>query len=514
MIKLAAEDPISEPMLKLSSITKHFPGVTALKGVDFDLTPGEVHALVGENGAGKSTLIKIIMRHLIEDEGEIWFKGESLKSKTVREVELMGISAVHQDLNLVPSFTVAQNILLNQERTTRFGTIRWAQLCDKAQKYLDLVSMTVDVRTPVEKLSPPEQQLIAIARALSREPDVLVLDEPTARMGRKETEVLISLIRDLKARNIGVVFISHRLEEIFEVADRVTVLRNGEKVGTFKIDDVDEDQLVRYMIGRRLAMKFPIRTPTIGGVKFEAQCVSVPAKGIRDFRLEVREGEIVGIVGMVGAGKSEIARALFGAEPGASTELKLNGKPITVRSPVTAVRQGLALVPENRREEGLVGEASVKENLTLSSLGDYCKFEILIRTRVENKVVREVVQKLGIRTPSINQKVSYLSGGNQQKVILGRWLLTKAEAFIFDEPTKGIDVGAKTEIYKLINDLAVAGKAIIYITNEIQEALGICDRILVMHRGRVTAQLDAKQTSYEEVLAFSFGLERKDNARQ
>jgi len=512
MSGLEASGPTGKAILQLSAITKRFPGVIALAGVDFDLRAGEIHALVGENGAGKSTLIKIIMRHLREDEGEIIYKGESLKNKTVRDVEIMGISAVHQDLNLVPSFSVAQNVMLNQEDTTRYRTINWRRINEKARTYLELITREIDVEVQVEKLSPPEQQLVAIARALSREPRVLILDEPTARMGKRETEALLNLMRELKIRGIGIIFISHRLEEIFEVADRVTVLRNGEKVGTFVTTDVNEEELVRCMIGRRLEMKFPRRVPKIGGVKFAARRVSVPHKGIHEFNLEVREGEIVGIVGMVGAGKSEIARALFGAERGASAQLSLDGKTVTVRSPVEAVRRGLALVPENRRDEGLVGEASVKENATLSSLTRYCVLKVLIRDKQEKEAVKGLIDKLQIRTPSIHQKVCYLSGGNQQKVVFGRWLLSQAQVFIFDEPTKGIDVGAKSEIYKLVTDLAKAGKAVIYITNEIQEVLGICDRIIVMHRGRITAELQARETTYEEVLAFSFGIKGNNDA--
>ncbi|MHB1127320.1 MAG: sugar ABC transporter ATP-binding protein [Bacillota bacterium] len=492
----------SSCLLKLEGIKKSFGGIHALRGVDLEVNEGEIHAIVGENGAGKSTLMKILARELREDAGEIILQGESLVGLSPWEVQARGMRVVHQELNVIPSLSVRKNILLGCPPTKSFGLLSWRKGYAKAEEALRLVSSSLRLEDKVSTLGAAGHQLVILARALVHQPRILILDEPTARLGMEETNQLFFMLEKLKNNKVTIIYISHRLEEIYRICDRVTVLRDGNKVITTETCNLPEEQLVHHMIGRELTNFIPKKKVQLGDVVVEAKGISFGTK-VKEASFTVRGGEVVGLVGAVGAGKSELLHVLFGADVPDKGEIIIGGKRNLISKPADAIKSKIALIPEDRTNQGLVRDFAVKENLTLvypeaSGAG-------IIKLSKERETVANLIKQLQINPPNPYSDVKTLSGGNQQKVVLGKWLLTKQKVYLFDEVTAGIDVGAKTEIYKLIGDLAAEGAAILVSTSDITEALGLCGRLMVMHRGRIVAELPGESTGREEVLTCMMG---------
>lgn len=492
-------------VIRAEGISKSFPGVQALKDLDFSVKRGEVHALCGENGAGKSTLMKTIVREYIEDEGKIYIEDVDVGELGIRGVQNLGLSLIHQDLNLIPLMSVAQNICLGCEPKTPFGTINWKKLRQTATQYLAEVTTDIDVDAKVEDLSISQQQLVAIARSLVCEPKYLILDEPTARLDQEASDCFFDFLERAKTKGLTVIYISHRLEEIYRICDRVTILRDGRLILTTEIKDLPQAELVKHMLGRAIEQQVPKEKVPIGEVKMTVRDLYPADKG-ENINFDLHSGEILGIVGSIGAGKSEVARAIFGADPMKSGKITLDGKQVQIESPSDSVGQGIALIPEERRAQGLVGDESVRKNLTLASLKKkFCKGPSWINQKKEIQAVKASIKSLGMATPSPEQEVQFLSGGTQQKVVVGKWLLSDSSIYIFDEPTKGIDVGGKYDIYKIIVDLAREGAAILFISNELTEVLSLCDRILVMFHGKVIKELETEATNRRELLYYVMG---------
>ncbi len=492
-------------VIKAERVSKSFPGVRALKEMDFEVIRGEVHALVGENGAGKSTLMKIIVREYIEDEGNIFIEGNNVKELGIRGVQKLGLSLIHQDLNLIPMLTVAQNICLGREPVTRFGTIDWKAMGLKATDFLGQITSEINVEDRVEGLSISQQQLMAIARALVTSPRILILDEPTARLDQKTSDSFFLFLERAKQKGLTVVYISHRLEEIYRICDRVTVLRDGTKIITAPINEIPQTELVKYMLGREIEQQVPKESVPIGEVKLSVRDLYPKEKG-GNINFDLKSGEILGIVGSIGAGKSEVARAIFGADPKQSGTIRISGKEVKTNAPHDAIDHGFALIPEERRDQGLVGNESVRKNMTMAALKKkFCVGPSWIDQDKETAAVKTSIKTLGIATPSPEQEVQFLSGGTQQKVVVAKWLMSDSDIYIFDEPTKGIDVGGKYDIYKLIVDLARQGAGIIFISNELTEVLSLCDRILVMFKGQIIKELETQATNREELLFYVMG---------
>ena len=491
--------------IKAERVSKFFPGVQALKDVDFSVSRGEVHALVGENGAGKSTLIKIIVREYIQDEGDIFIEGHNIQDLGIRSVQELGLNLIHQDLNLVPMLTVAHNICLGQEPITRLRKIDWKAMRLKAAGFLSEVTSEINVEDRVEDLSISQQQLVSIARALSTSPRILILDEPTARLDQKASNSFFLFLERAKQKGLTVVYISHRLEEIYRICDRVTVLRDGRKITTAPLEALPETELVKYMLGREITQQVPKETFSMGEVKLSVRDLYPKEKG-ENINFDLKSGEILGIVGSIGAGKSEVARAIFGADPKQSGSINISGKRVRITCPQDAIAKGLALVPEERISQGLVGNESLRRNLTIVALKKkFCTGFSWIKKDREIEAAKASVRSLGLATPSIEQEVQFLSGGTQQKVVVGKWLVSDSEVYIFDEATKGIDVGGKYDIYKLIMELAGQGAGIIFISNELPEVLSLCDRILVMFDGQIIKEVRPEATNREELLFYVMG---------
>ncbi len=493
-----------ESLLRLAEIRKAFAGVQALKGVSFDLRAGEVHALVGENGAGKSTLIKVITGAHAPDSGTVEILGQSIEHNDPVRARHLGIAAIYQQPALFPDLTVAENVAIGLEPGGPWRRIRWADRRERARALLARVGAAIDPDAVVRGLSMPQQQLVEIARAIGAEARILIMDEPTASLGDREVDDLFRVIRELKARGVGIIYISHRLEELPEVADRVTALRDGALVGTRAIGDVTRGELIRMMVGRELSSVFPKVDVPIGGPVLEVRGLGCRASGVRDVSLEVRAGEILGLAGLVGAGRTELARVLFGLTPADSGEIRLRGRPAAVDSPGRAVALGIAYVPEDRRRHGVVPEMSVAANLTLATLRAVASAGLIDPGR-ERAVASELVDRLWIKTSSIDEPVGNLSGGNQQKVALARWLAAGPAVLILDEPTQGVDVGAKAEIHRLMGELAGRGLAILMISSELPEVLGMSDRVAVMHAGTVVGTLTRADATQETVLELALG---------
>lgn len=502
------KDPMADQqnvVIKTEKISKSFPGVRALKELDFEVTRGEVHALCGENGAGKSTLMKIIVREDIEDEGRIFINGHDVKDTGIRGVQELGLSLIHQDLNLIPMFTVAQNICMGREPLSRFRTIDWKGMHSKAARFLNEVTSDINVEERVENLSISQQQMVAIARSLVTSPRILILDEPTARLDQESSDSFFAFLERAKGKGLTVVYISHRLEEIYRICDRITVLRDGRKIITARINELPQTELVKYMLGREITQQVPKEQVPIGGIKMSVKNLQ-PKERAKNIHFELRSGEILGIVGGIGAGKSEVARALFGADPKQEGAISIGGREVRINTPRDAIGCGLALIPEERRAQGLVSNESVRKNLTLAALRKrFCVGPSWIKQDQEIREVKQYIDTLGIATPSTEQEVQFLSGGTQQKVVVGKWLMTNASIYILDEPTKGIDVGGKYDIYKLIVSLARQGAGIIFISNELTEVLSLCDRILIMFHGQIIKELEAANTNREELLFYVMG---------
>ncbi len=488
----------------MTGISKRYPGVVALSDVHFELLEGEVHALVGENGAGKSTLMKILAGAVSRNSGEIEVRGKPATIDNPHAAMDLGINIIYQEFNLVPHLSAAENIFLGREPGSAIpGFINFRRLYGDAQALMDSLGVAVDVRTEVSRLSVAQQQMVEIAKATSRNSSVIVMDEPSATLTDHELRNLFDLIRKLKAQGVGIIYISHRMEEIFSICDRVTVLRDGEYVATRNVADTNRDELIKMMVGRELGESIPKKPQEPGEVLLEVR--GLTRKGVfQDVSFTVRRGEIVGIGGLVGAGRTEVARAIFGADPVDSGELVLNGATVRPRSPREAISLGIGLVPEDRKTLGLVLNMVVRENTTLANLDRLTSFGFVHRGK-EREVSEGFVRDLRIRTPSIEQEARNLSGGNQQKVVLAKWLFTESQLLIFDEPTRGIDVGAKIEIYELMNELVATGAAMIMISSELPELLGMSDRILVMHEGRLAGELSRAEATQEKVMHLATG---------
>jgi rhamnose transport system ATP-binding protein len=491
-------------LLRSTNVSKSFAGVHALQGVSFDLRPGEVHALVGENGAGKSTLIKIITGAHQADEGTLEVNGRPVEDNSPLVSRSLGIAAIYQQPALFPDLTVAENIALGLEPRGGWRLIRWGRRRRQARELLDRIGAAIDPDALVSSLTMPEQQLVEIARALGADARVLIMDEPTASLSEREVERLFRVIRDLRGRGAGIIYISHRLDELFQVADRVTVLRDGRTVATRPMAEVDQAGLIRLMVGREITAVFPKQEVPLGDVVMELRGVGCRASGVGGVSLTVRAGEIVGLAGLVGAGRTELARVLFGLTPADEGEIRLRGRPVVIDSPARAVALGIAYIPEDRRRHGVILEMPVAPNTSLAILKRISGFGWL-DFKGERELARSFVGRLGIKVASLDAPVGDLSGGNQQKVAVARWLATDPAVLILDEPTQGIDVGAKAEIHRLMVELAGRGLAILMISSELPEVLGMSDRVAVMHAGKLAGILDRTGATQEKVLALALG---------
>ena len=494
----------SRPLLRLAGITKSYAGVHALRAASFDLRVGEVHALVGENGAGKSTLVKIITGAVVPDGGEMELDGRRIEQLSPRAARELGIAAIYQQPALFPELTVAENIALGSQRVPALGRVDWRGRHRRAAELLARVGAEIDPEADAGELTMPQQQLVEIARALGARAHVLILDEPTASLSEEDTRNLFRVVRELRDQGVGMIYISHRLEELPIIADRVTVLRDGETIDTREMAEVDRATLIQLMVGRDLSAVFPKRTVPLGDIVLELRGVGSAASGVHGVDLAVRAGEIVGLAGLVGAGRTELARTLFGLDPADEGEILIRGKPIRIKEPAEAIANGIAYLPEDRRRHGVVLDLPISANLTLASLRDLSHRGSIDFER-ERALSAEYVRRLGVKTPATFTPVSSLSGGNQQKVALGRWLITHPSVLILDEPTQGIDVGAKSEIHTLMTELAERGVAILMISSELPEVLGMSDRIAVMRRGTIVDLFDRADATQQKILARALG---------
>lgn len=487
----------------MHAIEKSFPGVRALRAVELELKDGEVLGLVGENGAGKSTLIKVLGGAHRPDRGQILIHGKDPHIQSPTDALRAGIAVIYQEFNLVPALSARENLFLGQEQAT-VGFVRRRTEVRKANELFDRVGVRVDPHALVRNLSIAQQQVVEIAKALSLNARILVMDEPSATLTPLEVDRLIGVIRDLKEQGIGIIYISHRLEEIFELADRVTVLRDGQHVGTRDIGDVDRSELIELMVGRKLENEFPPRNANIGKPRLVVQGL-VRGSKVRDISFSVRGGQVLGLTGLVGAGRTEVARLIFGADQRDSGIIELDGRVLRINNPRQAIRQGICLLTEDRKSQGLVLTQSVRENFGLPNVARFSRFGIL-RQSMERISLNRFVENLRIKISHAEQQSRNLSGGNQQKLVLAKWLQRNCDVVIFDEPTRGIDVGAKFEIYQLINELAAAGKAIIMISSELPEILGMSDSILVMHAGRIAGEIDdASRATQRQIMDLAVG---------
>lgn len=491
-------------LLEMKHITKEFPGVKALDDVSLELNAGEVLALVGENGAGKSTLIKILSGAYTPDAGEIFLNGEKMEHVTPISAIKNGISVIYQELNNVDQITVAENIFLGSlPRSGPLKTVDYKALRQNAQKVLDEVGLKVDPFTPLERLSIAQKQLVEIAKALSKDIKILVMDEPTAALNNKEIEIMFGLIHELTSKGIGILYVSHRMEEIFELSDRVMVMRDGQNVAAMPTNEVDAQQLISLMVGREIKDLYPKRLPVKEEICFSVQ--GLTTDGIHDISFDVKKGEIVGLFGLMGCGRTEIAEAIFGAVSRKSGVMTLDGKEISPKSPHAAKKEGIGYIPADRKQDGLMLIHSVGRNMTISVL-EKIKKNRLLNKRKENALVSEWIDRLAVKTPSANTAINSLSGGNQQKVVLAKWLAIDPKLLILNEPTRGIDVGSKQEIYRLMNELSEQGIGIIMISSDLSEVMGMSDRIAVVCNGRITDVLNKPEFSQDMIMTKAIGL--------
>lgn len=490
-------------LLEVRGVTKRFPGVVALSGVDLQVREAEVVALIGENGAGKSTLMKILAGVQGADEGELLIEGKARQFSGVHEAQEAGVALIHQELNLADNLTVEENMFLGRE-PRKFGWINQKLIHEEAQRVLEMVGLDVTPDTILSDLTLGKQQLVEIAKALSTKARVIIMDEPTSSLSLSEAERLFKVICDLRQRGVSVIYISHRLGEVKELADRVVVFRDGENAGKLEREDIEHDTMVRLMVGRDVS-QFYQRTP------HELGEVALSVKGLRSVEhpehtldFEVRAGEVVGVAGLVGAGRSEMLAALFGAQPGLGGEVTVGGVTGLPRSPVEALNRGLALVPEDRKGQGLILDMAVKENMSLASLRRDAKGPFVDQTK-EEELTKEMTEALRVKTPGAWQLARYLSGGNQQKIVLAKWLALKPKVLLLDEPTRGIDIGAKEEIYLLMERFAKEGMAVLFVSSEMEEIMGVADRALVMHEGRISGELGWEDFTEEAIMELATG---------
>jgi ABC-type sugar transport system ATPase subunit len=512
MVKNMAINTGTRPLLEMRGITKSFPGVRALDGVTFALYPGELHALVGENGAGKSTLMKVLSGVYPYGSygGDILINGEPCRFNSVRDAAGAGIAIIFQELALIKDLNIGENIFLGRE-PHRLGVVKWEELYRRARALLEELHLPLDPRTPVRQLGIGQQQLVEIAKALSQEARILVLDEPTAALTSTEVETLFTILNRLRARGVAMVYISHKLDEVFRMSERITVLRDGRTVGTEPTGALDESGVIARMVGREVGDIFPKADHQQGEVVFEARAITVEDPNVKRKMLvdhvsfNVRRGEVLGIAGLMGAGRSDLLMAIFGAHSGRmSGEILVEGRPARISSPRDANKYGIGFVTEDRKRFGLVLEQTVLNNMTLAAL-DRMSGRFLTRERKETAEGRLSMKELRVKAPSVSTIAGTLSGGNQQKVVLAKWLLTQPRVLFLDEPTRGIDVGAKQEIYAQINRLAREGLAIVLVSSELPEVLGLSDRVLVLYEGRVTGEFERRDVTPEKVMACATG---------
>ena len=482
----------------MEGVSKSFPGVQALKDVHFEVQSGEVHALIGENGAGKSTLMKCLTGIYEPEEGTITFKGEPWHVSNPKEATDKGISIIHQELNLMPALTVAQNIFIGREPRKMSFVLDDKKMRRETLKLMERIDFFLDPDVEVGTLTGAQMQMVEILRSLVVDTDILVLDEPTSYLTSAEVDKLFTIIRGLREAGKGIVYISHRLEEFDRIVDKVTVLRDGRYINTKLWKETTINDMIASMVGREMTEQFPVRHAQIGEVVLEAKNI-VRGNVLKDCSLYVRKGEVLGMAGLMGAGRTELARAIYGADKIDSGEIFLNGKKVKIHNPKDAVHLGIAYLSEDRKRDGLMLDQDVSFNTYIANLEQYSKYGI-VKDKEIKKTVGEFVEALSIKTPSLQQLTQFLSGGNQQKVLVARWLCKKSDIIFFDEPTRGIDVGSKYEIYCLINELAENGAAVIMITSEMAEILGMSDRIMVMYEGRVVGELTAEEANQEIIL--------------
>lgn len=495
---------MAEQILKVEGVSKRYGGVQALDNVQFDLNYGEVHALVGENGAGKSTLVKVLGGIVPRDGGRIVFEGRDVRYNRPADAQDAGIAIIHQELTVMPSLSVIENLFMGRMQGVLGGLLNWRALERRAYEAMERVGLSVDPHAIVRDLTISQRQLIEIARVLSDNAKLIIMDEPNSSLSQSETEHLFGVIESLQAQHIAIIYVSHKLEEVLRISDRITVFRDGQYVGTIDKEGATENQVITMMVGReidRSTNPVPVQADeTILSVR------NLTGKRFRDVSFDVKRGEIVAFSGLVGAGRSEVSRAIFGADRFSSGEIEFNGQPVRFGSPQAAIRAGLAMVPEDRKVQSLFMGMTIMHNMSMVRLPRIAAGRTLIRMGNERKTVAKFVKNLDIRLASVDDPVSSLSGGNQQKTILGRWLATDPKLLILDEPTHGVDVGAKAEIYDLVRDLARQGRGIILISSELPEVLMLAHRIVVMHEGRITAILNRDEADEENLMAYATGI--------
>lgn len=501
-VDVATAEPSVSPILEVRGITKHFDGVQALRGIDIEVRPGEIHALLGENGAGKSTLIKIITGLYQQDQGEVRVAGEAVDFANVRAAHRTGVVALYQELSIVPTISVAENIMLGAGTHATLGFVRWKELRAHAQALLDRLGQKINLRRLAGGLSPVQQTMVAVARALSIDAKVLILDEPTAALTDTEIEGLFAVLRSLRAEGVAIVYISHRLEEVFALCDRLTVMRNGRTIVTKNVSDSSIDDVISTMVGREQNELYPERGT--GGGKVVLSVEGLSGRRVRDVSFQVRAGEVLGVGGLAGSGRSEMLRLLAGAQKNSAGIVQVDGVTVIGRGVGRALDAGIALVPEERRAQGVILSAPIADNIAIANLKSVSPGGIVSQRRIV-QLAKRSLDELQIKASSVRQPVGQLSGGNQQKVVLAKMLARNPKVLLMDEPTRGIDVGTKAEIYRLIRELAAKGTAVIAVSSELPELIGLSDRILVMHEGRISGEVEADGADDELILTYAYG---------
>ncbi|MDQ0160499.1 sugar ABC transporter ATP-binding protein [Alkalibacillus salilacus] len=494
---------MTQPIVEMKGISKSFVGNKVLNNVDFEVLPGEVHALLGENGAGKSTLMKILTGIHSRDEGEIYVKGEAVEFNNPKESEKAGIAVIHQELNIIPYLTVMENMFLGRElKYGKTGVTNTKKMKQLTKEYLQQLGIDLDPLALAGNLSVGQQQMVEIAKAISVNAEMIVMDEPTAALTDREIERLFEVVDRLREQEVGIVYISHRMEEIYRICDRVSILRDGEYIGTRDTKTVEYEEIIQMLVGRELGTLYPERDAEIGEVKMKVEGLTSDA--FHDINFDLREGEILGVAGLMGAGRSEIMQSLFGYRAIESGSISIEGKPVNIKKPTDAIDAGIGFVTEDRKEQGLVLSMSVKENLSLPNLKGV-SHQTVLSEKSEKELVDDLVKRLNVKMAGQNQEVRMLSGGNQQKVVIGKWLGINPKILILDEPTRGVDVGAKKEIYHIMNELTKQGVSIVMISSELPEVLGMSDRILVIHEGRIGAELKREDATQEKIMYAATG---------
>jgi len=498
--------------VELRNISKSFGGITALKNVTLKVFPGEIHALVGENGAGKSTLMKILSGAYTKDTGQIFIDDIEVQIKNTHDSKKLGIGIIYQEFSIVPELSVAENIFLNKFHSTGFW-MKWGKMKKKAEELISSIGFSINPSLKAGDLSIAQQQIVEIAKALSENVRVLILDEPSAVLGPQEIQKLFDTLERLKKEGVAIIYISHHLSEIFQIADRITVLKDGTSSGSLLVSETDRDSIIKLMLGRSLDTMYPLRDSIIGEEVLKVVDISHGEK-VKGVSLAIKEGEILGIAGLVGSGRSETVRAIFAADKREKGRIFLSGKELQLQTPRKAVRMGIGMVPEDRKQHGVILSLTIKENISLTNFKGITDHFGFIEAKKESNNTNELIRRLSIKSENENQEVSKLSGGNQQKVALAKWLNRDCRVMIIDEPTRGIDIGAKVEIYNLINELSQKGVAIIVISSETSELMGICDRIIIMRKGQIQGDLTKQEFSEEDILRLSIGVSENVTSHQ